>query len=86
MVVIDCGVSVQTEKPRVGSNARGALTSSELLALQLLERGYTLPQAAWLTGNDDCGMASALAGAVWALGAVDVAEALAIARERRLII
>ena len=86
LIMADCDVSVWTEISRVGATKRRGLTSSELIVLQLLGRGYTLPQAAWLTGSDDCGMASALAGAMWAFCAVDMAEAIAIARVRRLII
>jgi DNA-binding CsgD family transcriptional regulator len=62
------------------------LTPAELLVLQLLARGYAPRQVACLIGCDDPGVADALAGAIWALGAVDAADAVAVARRRRLIV
>ena len=62
------------------------LTGRELLVLQLRARGYTPGQIALLTCGDDRAVADALTGAVWALDAADVAQAVVIARGRGLIL
>ena len=67
-----------------GSTA-ALLTGRELLVLQLLARGYSPRQVALLTSTDARAVSDALAGAVRALRASDVAEAVAVARERGLI-
>ncbi|CAA9223048.1 MAG: hypothetical protein AVDCRST_MAG77-577 [uncultured Chloroflexi bacterium] len=69
-------------EPRGGAPA--LLTSRELLVLLLLARRYSREQVADMLGGE-AAVADALASAVRALGATDVAEAIAIARERGLI-
>ncbi len=76
----------------MGGNPAGALPTSpavllssrELLVLLLLARRYSREQVADLLGGEAT-VAEMLTSAVHALGARDVAEAIAIARERGLI-
>ncbi len=62
------------------------LTGPELLALQLLARGYSPRQIALLTGTDGPAVWDALAGAAGALAAPSAPEAVAVARRYGLIV
>jgi DNA-binding NarL/FixJ family response regulator len=61
------------------------LTGRELLVLQLVARGYSREQVADLIDGDEGDVMDALACAVWALGAADATEAIAVGRARNLI-
>ena len=61
------------------------LTGRELLALQLLARGYAVRQVAALRGQPETDVFVALRSASASLGAATVPEAIAEAKRRGLI-
>jgi len=70
--------------PTASGGGERRLTPRELLVLQLLAQGHDLRQIAWLTGTDEAAVSAALTGAVWALGATSVEDAITIRLPARL--